>query len=313
MPTVQPQSEPIRQYITPVLANLERGARNCRKLAKQSFGKWLWAIGNLPQEQRDGICALLAVLHLGNQALAVRASVPKTESPCDELREDLSEAIVGRIASPELYFITHTIDHFRIPKQYVFDLLEGLDRSWRFGQPESYDDVLNTAYRLGGCFFVCAVHVLGIEKPVFEKYAVDCGKAIALTWWLIRLVDDAERGAIRLAKSDLAECQVDINSLRQRSATKSLHHFVRLYGHRIDELLASGGHLFDHLGYDGKRVLRSLLGACWKALCNVRLDPDRLLRTGQAFTEKDLLACRAKQFLGLDANLPFAAIDSSGH
>jgi phytoene/squalene synthetase len=307
------QSEPIRQYIAPNLASLERGARGCRKLAKMSFGKWLWAFGNLPQEQRDGIYALLALLHFGNQALEVRAAVPKTESPCDELREDLSEAMVGRIASSELHFITHTVEQFRVPKQHVFDLLEGLDRIWRFGQPETYDEAQTTAVRLGGSFVLSAVHVLGINKPDFERFASHCGQAITLTWWLIHLVDDAERGTIRLPKSDLMECEVDTNLLRQRSATKTLHHFVRMYGHRVDQLLASGGHLFDHLGYDGKRVLRSVLGVCWKALCNVRLDPDRLLQTGQAFTEKDLFACRAKQFLGLDANLPFASSESTGH
>lgn len=302
-----------RSFIEANASTLERGGKQCVREAKEHFGKWLWAFRNLPKEQYQAVCGLAMLVHWCQQAVAERKNVPRTEAPCDQLREDLSDAFTGRFVSAPIQFLAETVDHYRIPKQFVFEPLEAFDRMWRFGQPANESEMMATATRLGGALMRQLVHVLGIEKPDFEQAAMKLGQGLCLTWWLMGLPEDIRQDSVRLAKSDFDTCQLKPEKILWPEPVKELNHLVRLYGHRIDQLFAAGSGLYHHLNYDGQRVLRTLMGIGWKALSNARLDPQRLREPHGAFTEKDLFSLRARQFLGLDSPMPFGTDHEEHH
>ncbi len=296
-----------RTFIQPTTADFDRGAKACVRETKQHYGQWIWAFRNLPKEQFQAVCGLATLLHLGEQAIAERKDVSKTEAPCDLLREDLSDAFAGRYVSPVFYYLTEMIGHYRIPKQFVFEPLEALDRLWRFGQPANESELMATATRLGGALIRQLVHILGIEKPGFEQAALKTGQGLTLIWWLLHMADDIRSGRTRLAESDFTACGLKPAKVLWPEPVPELNQFVRMYAQRIDQLLVAGSGLYDHLNYDGQRVLRSLLGIGWKALSAARLEPSRLRDSQGAFSDKDLFALKARHFLGLDAPLPFGS------
>lgn len=298
-----------RTFIKPTPAELERGAKQSVKSAREHFGQWMWAFRNLPKEQYQAVCGLAHLLRLAQAASLERKDVPKTEAPCDQLREDLSDAFVGRYVSAPLYFLADVVAKFRIPKQFIFEPLEACDRHWRFGQPATEQEMLATATRLGGALMRQLVHVLGIEQPGFEQAALKTGQGLTLTWWLLHLADDVRADKLRLAKSDFTACQLKPERVLAPEPSKELNQFVRLNAQRIDNILAAGSPLYHHLNYDGQRVLRTLLGICWKALSNARLNPSLLRESGAAFSDSDLFKLKTRQFLGLDAPLPFGGDD----
>jgi|688.fasta_scaffold37914_2 phytoene/squalene synthetase len=302
-----------RTFIKPTPHELERGAKQCVKLAREQFGQWLWAFRNLPKEQFQAVCALATLLHLAHSAIQERKDVPRTEAPCDQLREDLSDAFVGRFASAPLYFLADVVARYRIPKQFIFEPLEAFDRHWRFGQPANEQEMLATATRLGGALMRQLVHVLGYEQPGFEQAALKTGQGLTLTWWLLHLADDVRADKLRLSKSDFTACHLKPEKVLWPEPSKELNQFVRLYAQRIDHILAAGSSLYQHLNYDGQRVLRTLLGIGWKALSNARLNPSLLRESDGAFSDSDLFKLKARQFLGLDAPLPFASDDDHHH
>jgi phytoene/squalene synthetase len=281
-----------RSFIGANASTLERGGKQCVREAKEHFGKWLWAFRNLPKEQYQAVCGLAMLVHWCQQAVAERKNVPRTEAPCDQLREDLSDAFTGRFVSAPIQFLAETVDHYRIPKQFVFEPLEAFDRMWRFGQPANESEMMATATRLGGALMRQLVHVLGIEKPDFEQAAMKLGQGLCLTWWLMGLPEDIRQDSVRLAKSDFDTCQLKPEKILWPEPVKELNHLVRLYWHRI---------------------LRTLMGIGWKALSNARLDPQRLREPHGAFTEKDLFSLRARQFLGLDSPMPFGTDHEEHH
>lgn len=305
---------PDRTFLELSEKRVEQGARRAVSQVRGAYRDWLWVFNNLPRNHRQAICGLLHVIQLAQAASVSRQSIPKTEAPCDELKEDLSDAFCGRFVSNELMYLAHVVEQWRVPKQFIFEPLEALDRLWRFGQPATFEEALGTATRWGGAMMQQLVLVLEPEKPGFETPARKIGQALSLAWWLWRLADDAATArTICLPHQDLAEAQIDLNRLRERQPQKSLHHLVRLYGHRIDRLLAEGGPLFEHLGYDGQRVLKTLLGICWRGLCSVRLNPDRLLKPESIWGDRGWWGLRARHFLGLDAALPFAKPPNESH
>ena len=302
-----------RTFIEANASTLERGGKQCAREAKEHFGRWLWAFRNLPKEQFQAICGLLLLVHWCRQAVTERKDVPKTEAPCDQLREDLSDAFTGRFVSAPIQFLAETVEHYRIPKQFVFEPLEAFDRMWRFGQPANEAEMMATATRLGGALMRQLVHVLGIEKPDFEQAAMKLGQGLNLTWWLMALPEDLRQDTLHLAKSDFENCQLKPEKILWPEPAKELSHLVRSYGHRIDQLFAAGSSLYHHLNYDGQRVLRTLMGIGWKALSNARLDPQKLREPNGSFTEKDLFSLKARQFLGLDSPMPFGSENSDHH
>lgn len=302
-----PRPNAPRTFIKPTPQELERGAKLSVKVAREQFAQWIWAFRNLPKEQYQAVCALANLLSLAQTAVVERKDVPRTEAPCDQLREDLSDAFVGRYVSAQLYFLADVVARYRIPKQFVFEPLEAYDRQWRFGQPATEQEMLATATRLGGALMRQLVHVLGYEHPGFEQAALKTGQGLTLTWWLLHLADDVRADRLRLAKSDFAASQLKPEKLFWPEPSKELNQFVRLNAQRIDHTLAAGSSLYQHLNYDGQRVLRTLLGIAWKALSNARLNPSLLRESNGAFSESDLFKLKARQFLGLDAPLPFGS------
>lgn len=294
-----------RTFINPTPLELERGAKQSVRLARDHYGKWIWAFRNLPKDQYQAVCSLAHLLFLAESAVTERRNVPLTEAPCDQLREDLSDSFVGRYVSAPLYFLSDVVARYRIPKQFIFEPLEAYDRQWRFGQPDDEQEMLATATRLGGALMRQLVHVLGIERPDFEQAALKTGQGLTLTWWLLHLADDTRAGKLRLAKSDFTAVKLKPEKILWPEPSPELNQFVRLYGQRIDQLLAAGSSLYQHLNYDGQRVLRTLLGIGWKALSNARLNPNLLRETPGALSDSELFQLKARQFLGLDAPLPF--------
>ncbi len=284
---------------------IAKGFRHCRQTIRRDFTSMAWAISNLPAAEHGAVCSLLVYLQRGMELAGQRATEQVNQDRIANWRLDLTDTFSGQAVSPELCALVVTQDLYRIPREFLYDFIEGIDWLMRFPPPEDWDALLPVATRTGGTIMAACAPILGSESSAATLPAMKLGQAITVCWWLQNLVTDLRRGIQRLATADFTECELSPSALLSRPAEKPLAWFARLHAHRIENLLRESEPLLEQLGYDGVRVVKSLIAVCFRASNNLRRRPECLVDDSGILPETDWKKLRTRHFLGLEPELPF--------
>jgi len=290
------------------LAAIETGYRNCRIAANQYFKPYAWIAANLPKSRRVGLDALLCHLAKCIELLDLESS---NELPLDvwcEIRDDVGDALAGQCTSTELAALADTCQRFSVPKQYLFDMLDGADYWIRFRQINTFDELEVLAYRIGGAMMTATVPVLGFIQDDYEVAACRLGKAVFLTQILANAFNDVRRN-----QEDLEKTEWEIHRFKLKQTSKSLHDLVDLYATRVTQLFEEGGQLVNYLDFDGKRTVKSLISFHWNLLINMQRNPDSLLKPNKILSSRSRFLLKTRHMLGMEGNVPVIPQDTDHH
>lgn len=295
-------------------ATLDQGDRICRNSVKQCFSKYAWVVGNQPGEQKKSLNAILNLVVRAIDYLDLESADGLPLDVWCEFRDELSDAFQGNYSSEDLYCLVHAAKKHSIPRQYFFDMLNGIDFWIRNRGFETYDDLLVFAYQMGGAPLTASVPVLGFVKEGYEEAACSAGQAIFLTQVLANIVRDTKLNKMFIAKQDIVNTDLSIARLKVRKNSPELKHLVRLYGSRIEKLMYAGGKLVDYLDFDARRTFTSLLSVHWSMLIAMRLKPEVVLNPDGVLSRKEMFKLKTKHFMGTEGNIPvFPEIDHHHH
>ena len=216
----------VREHIELNPETVERGYKSCRSVAKSYFSDTIWMISNLPRDRRRGMDALLAQVVRTYDFLDLESPNHLSLDVWTEIRDDVADSFNEKCTSVELAALGDTCRHFKIPKQYLMDMLEGADWWTRAHQIETFDELLVMAYRLGGAAMLAAVPILGEIKQGYETAAIRCGQAVFLTQILANCVENLKRNMSLIPVEDFEACEVEMPRLRLRQHRKSVDYFV---------------------------------------------------------------------------------------
>jgi phytoene synthase len=295
------------------IVDLEQGFRISHMVVNKFFANVRWMMSNLTASHRRDLDPLLHHLIKVIDLLDLRSADGMSLDVWYETRDELETALAGAFASNELAALEDVVQRYNIPKQFLFDPLNGADLWIRHNRFATYDELLSFVGQTGGAWLTSVVPVLGAIKPHYEADAIDCGKAVMLTQLLANLVPDAKNNRIFLAEEDLNACEIEIQRLKLRKSMPNLKHLVRLYCWRIEKLLDSGSHLLGHLDFDGRRSLTSLLGWTWTTMNQMRINPESILNESGVLSRRDIFMLKAKHLMGLEGRLPFDVSSNNHH
>ena len=292
---------------------LDVGNRNCTRAVKRSAGDLLWISRNLPKEQQLALNALTHHLITAAEYLDLESSDGLPLDVWCEFRDDLSEALLDSYGSPELFALVHTVRKYDIPKQFLFDILDGVDGWIRHRGFETYDELEVFAYRFGGAALTAAVPIVGYERKGYEQAAVAAGQALFLTHMLANFVREAKLNKIFIARQDIADTGLSISHIKVRKPCPGLKPLVELYGSRIEELMYRGGQLNQYLDFDARRCFKSLMAVHWAMLVNMRSNPEILLDPEGVISNRQMFGLKARHVMGLEGNIPVISEIGDGH
>lgn len=293
-----------REHIDLTESAVERGYRSCQSLVRAQFRDQIGMAANLPKDRYRALMALLAHVVRTFDLMDLESH---NHLPLDvwiETRDDLSDAFQDQCVSVELAALVDGCRRFEVPRQYLFDMLEGADWWIRTRRVENEDDLLVMAYRLGGAPLTAAVPIFGAIRAGYEVPAIRCGQAILLTQALAGCVDRLKANRNLLPHADFADCKVDLTRLQLRQPSPGLETLVRRHCRLIEGLFREGGELVSYLDFDGRRSLTSLLGYYWRMLVKMKLDPSVILQPEGVLTARERLAIKTRHLMGLESDLP---------
>ena len=302
-----------RPKISVDATTLEQGNRMCSAAVKRSMSDFLWIIKNLPREQQGAVQALLSHLIRTADYLDLESSNGLPLDVWCEFRDDLSEAFLDSYASADLVPLVDACRKYDVPKQYLFDMLDGVDGWIRQRGFQTYDELEVFAYRFGGSAMTAMVPIVGYEKEGYEEAAVAAGQAIFLTRILANMVADFKVNKHFIAKADIEETGLSISRMKVRKVCPSLKHLVRLYGSRIEKLMYKGGHLYEYLDFDARRCFKSLMAVHWSMLMKMRLNPESVLDQEGVLSRRELFGMKTRHVMGTETDLPIIPQGGHGH
>ena len=283
---------------------LERGYKMCSAAAKLEFGPYTWVASNLPGPRRRGIAALMNHMARCIDLTDLESSDGLPLDIWSEIRDDLSDAFLDEYTTADLAALVDTTRKFDVPKQYFFDMLDGVDVWIRNREFPTYDELEVFAGRVGGSAMAAAIPIMGHVKEGYEVSATKAGQAVFLTQLLANLVPNLKLNKPFLAQDDMEDTEVVVHRLKMRQAGKELRYLVRLYASRIEKLFYDGGHVVDYLDFDGRRSVTSLLAVHWAMLLKMKREPESVLERDGVLSKRDLFKLKAKHVLGTEGKIP---------
>ncbi len=303
----------LREHIELTPQAVEKGYKNARAKSKRFFKSQLWMANNLPGQQRRAVNTLLSHLVQCIDFLDLESTNRLPLEVWSEIREDVSDAFLGKCTTPDLAALADACITFKVPKQFLFDPLEAADTWIRNRGFETWEELKTFSCRFGGSFVCGLVPVLGYVKPDYEIPALRCGQAILLTQLLASCVTNFKQNKNFFAVEDLEDCEVELHRVKMRQPSKTFTFLVRLYCSRIEKMFYEGGQLINYLDYDGIRTMKSLLAYHWKMLVKMRAEPELVLADESVLTNRELLGLRSKHLLGMEGNIPILPDQDHDH
>ncbi len=292
---------------------LTAGNRICKAAVRPFFKDYLWIIGNLPGDRQMALYALL------NHVIRVAdyLDLESTDGlPLDvwcEFRDDLSDAFTGQYVSADLFALVDACRRYNVPREYLFDILAGVDLWIRTRRIDTYEDLLNFTYRLGGAAMAASIPIVGFVREGYEQPAYHAGQAILMTQLLAHIVHNMKLNKYFFAQDDIAETELSISRIKVRQPHPGIKHLVRLYGSRIEKLMLQAAELLAYLDYDARRSFTSLLAVHWEMLMRMRVNPFLVLEKDGVMDHRKMFEFKMRHVLGLEGNLPFQSPADNSH
>jgi 15-cis-phytoene synthase len=225
----------------------------CRTVARRRAKNFYYAFVLLSREQRNAMCALYAFMRycddLSDEPGANRAAI-------DQWRAGLAAALEGRYDGHPAWPALHdTVQRFRIPHEYLYEMIEGVTSDLEPRRMETFADLYRYCYQVASVVGLSTIHVFGFDSPDALPLAEKCGIAFQLTNILRDIREDGERGRIYLPAEDLERFGVSQEDLLTGQRT---HEFTNLMRFEADRARAYYGESAPLLGLVHRRSRASL-------------------------------------------------------
>ena len=279
---------------------VQQGYHDSRQVCRTSFGDYQWLFGNLTREQQKDLCPIFAYLHHCVRLLRFSGPRNKPSTEWSDWRDEVRSALTGKSDHSQLCALIDVFERYGIAKQFLFDILDGVDSYIRFGKFDTFEELVNFASRIGGSTVLACLPIIDIEKDGYEEVAMHCGEAVFLTHILGCAGIDAKDDRVFLPREDAERAHCDLEQIKTDAHYKPFANLVRTLASRIEMEFFEASPLIDFLSFDGQRIMKSVFAVHWELLNKCKHDPYVLVDHVNQLSRTERLRLRWKHILGTE-------------
>ncbi len=185
---------------------------------KSNFGA---AFFFLSKEQKEALGVIYAFCRLADDIVD---DTPQTApAQLANLTAELEQVFAGEPKTELGQDLQKVIKKFPIPKQYFYDLIEGVKSDLNTPVRYQTQEKLNWyMYRVASVVGLMCIEIFGYKNPISKKYAEILGYAVQLTNILRDIYEDAKINRIYLPLEDLQKFKVQESDFLSLKSTKEL-------------------------------------------------------------------------------------------
>jgi phytoene synthase len=212
----------------------------CHKITKREAKNFYYGFRTLPEPKRYAIYAAYAFCRQCDDAVDTQGNESSKLQTLNQAHERLLQCYAGLPADPVMIALHDAITHYRIPRAYFEELLEGMAMDVQRSRYQTFQELHSYCYRAASVIGLICLEIFSYHQPQAKTFAVDLGLAMQLTNILRDIKEDGERGRIYLPLQELRDFGVSENDLLAGNMTDALRMLLRYQARRARKYFASG-------------------------------------------------------------------------
>ncbi|MES1213829.1 MAG: phytoene/squalene synthase family protein [Singulisphaera sp.] len=270
----------------------------CRTITRRTARNFYYSFLVLPRDKRSAMCALYAFLRATDDLSDSDQPVEERRTALIAWRRQLTAALDGDSAGSLLLpALVDTVSRFKIPREYLYDCLDGVEMDLTVRSYETFADLREYCYRVASVVGLACIHIWGFSDRAALSPASDLGVAFQLTNILRDLKEDADRGRVYLPQEDLRRFQYTVGDLSQGVRNAHFRELMNFETMRAADLYDRGAQLEQYLSRDGRSALRAMTGIYRGLLKEIKR------RDGDVFSSRVRLSPWRKSWIAVKALL----------
>jgi phytoene synthase len=264
----------------------------CRALAKRTARNFYYSFLTLPRDRLRAMCVVYSFMRVTDDL--GDSDEPQTirEAALREWRESVSRACqTSQCDHPVLPALVDVIGRYRIPVEYLFDVITGVEMDLKPVAFETFDRLTDYCYHVAGAVGLACIHLWGFHDERALAAAVDCGTAFQITNILRDLREDASRGRVYLPQEDLLRFELTADDLAEGRRDARFERLMQFEVARAREYYTRAQPLYDYLDPPGKPILETMLRIYGGLLDEIER------RRYDVFTRRIELSCGRKLYI----------------
>jgi phytoene synthase len=240
------------------MPTLDESYAFCRSVARRRAKNFYYSFVLLPREQRNAMCAIYAFMrYCDDLSDEPGASQEPLERWRCALRDALSSKFDAYPAWPAFY---DTVQRYRIPHEYFFEMIEGVMSDLKPRRIATFDELYRYCYQVASVVGLSTIHVFGFDSPDALPLAEKCGVAFQLTNILRDVCEDAGRGRVYLPAEDLPRFGVDPEGLCKSAPAAEFRRLMAFEADRARGFYRESRPLIGLVHKGSRPALRALIG-----------------------------------------------------
>jgi phytoene synthase len=232
----------------------------CEQLARHEAGNFYHAFKLLPAAQRRGMCALYSFLRVSDDLADAPGHENAKAVTLRAWRGAFERALSGHY-SHALHAAFHdTVCRYAIPRQYLEDVLDGVEMDLVNHSYATFPDLYDYCYRVASAVGLACIHIWGFSDGRAKPLAERAGIAFQLTNILRDLREDSARGRVYLPQEDLRQFDYTLEQLRACERNDHFRELMRFEVQRARQYYACARPLSGLLSRPGRAVFQVMLG-----------------------------------------------------
>ena len=270
----------------------------CRRIARRRAKNFYYSFMLLDRPRKLSICSIYAFMRrcddLSDESKPGEEA--RAEEALEQWRREMEAGLRGDYSAELLWpAFRDTVDRYRIPAQYLHDMIDGVKSDLFRTRFSSFDELYRYCYQVASVAGLSLIHVLGFKEAEALRLAEKCGIAFQLTNILRDLEEDIKRGRIYIPLEDLRRFGVEEEDLANGVESRSVAELLRFEADRARDYYAQSRPLLAMIDPSARASLWALVEIYFRLLGKVERNGAKVLRRRVRLSrlEKSFIALRA--------------------
>ena len=182
---------------------LRSAYEHCRRITKERAKNFYYAFVTLPAPKRRAIYAVYTFCRKCDDIADGEMPLDSKLHLLAEQRERLEKCYQENSDEQAFIALQHAVINYGIPKDYLDEVIKGVEMDLTWQRYPSFDDLRLYCYRVASVIGLICLEIFEYRDPVAKIHAEDLGLAMQLTNILRDVREDLGRGRIYLPQQEL--------------------------------------------------------------------------------------------------------------
>jgi len=270
----------------------------CQEVTRREAKNFYYGFMLLPSGQRRAIYSAYAFARECDDIADAGLQLAEASKQLSEYRRDLEACLAGRPDGPVFEALHRTVEKYKVPPDYLFDLISGVEMDLTKSCYENFDELKAYCYHVASVVGLISIQIFGYDGSEEARgHAADLGIALQLTNILRDVAEDAERGRIYLPLDELEWFGYSEEDLFAGRATSEFRRLISFQADRARHYYAEGRQLLPHLPARARACVGVMAGIYSTILDDIERDSGVVFRRRVSLSAPQKLALAGKELV----------------